>query len=49
MVSPLYVGWLLQVERPGLAFGLAAMLGALGVAWFLALTTLRLDSATNTR
>jgi MFS family permease len=41
MVSSLYVGSLLQVGRPGLAFGIAAALGALGVAWFLALSARR--------
>src|SRR5262249_47383068 len=33
MVSSLYVGSLIQAGRPGLAFGLAAGAGALGVAW----------------
>lgn len=37
MVSSLYVGWLLQAGRPGLAFGLAALFGALGVAWLVVL------------
>jgi len=37
MVSSLYVGWLLQVGRHGLAFGIAAAVGALGIAWFLIL------------
>jgi MFS family permease len=35
MVSSLYVGWLLQAGRPGLAFGLAAIFGTLGVAWLV--------------
>ena len=33
MVSSLYVGWLLQQGRPGLAFGIAAGVGSLGVLW----------------
>ena len=37
MVSSLYVGGLLQVGRPGLAFGIAAAVGVLGVAWFVVL------------
>jgi MFS family permease len=43
MVSSLYVGWLLQAGRPGLAFGLAALLGALGVVW-LVVVSLRSQS-----
>jgi MFS family permease len=38
MVSSLYVGWLLQAGRPGLAFGLAAAAGGLGVLWLSLLT-----------
>jgi MFS family permease len=38
MVSSLYVGWLLQVGRPGLAFGIAAAVGTLGTAWLLVLS-----------
>ncbi len=41
MVSSLYIGWLLQVGRPGLAFGIAAAVGALGIAWFLVLSARR--------
>jgi MFS family permease len=37
MVSSVYVGALLQAGRPGLAFGLAAVAGALGVVWLCAL------------
>jgi MFS family permease len=37
MVSSLYVGWLLQSGRPGLAFGIAASVGLLGIAWLLVL------------
>ena len=36
MVSSLYVGFLLEDGRQGLAFGLAAALGAAGVLWMLA-------------
>jgi MFS family permease len=38
MVSSLYVGALLQVGRPSLAFGIAAAVGALGVGWFIILS-----------
>jgi MFS family permease len=38
MVSSLYVGWLLQVGRSGLAFGIAAVVGMLGTAWLLVLS-----------
>jgi MFS family permease len=38
MISSVYVGSLLQSHRPGLAFGIAAAFGALGVAWFLVLS-----------
>ena len=43
MVSSLYVGSLLQVGRPGLAFGLAAFVGALGTLWCFILARMRLD------
>lgn len=33
MASSLYVGWLLQAERPALAFGIAAGAGAAGFLW----------------
>jgi MFS family permease len=42
MVSSLYVGWLLEAGRPGLAFGIAASVGAVGVVW-LAVMSLRLN------
>jgi len=35
MVSSLYVGFLLQAGRPGLAFGLAAFFGIVGVVWMV--------------
>jgi MFS family permease len=38
MVSSLYVGWLLQAGKPGVAFGLAAAVGGLGVLWLSVLT-----------
>jgi MFS family permease len=44
MVSSLYIGGLLQVGRPGLAFGLAGSLGAFGTLWLLVLA-LKLKSA----
>jgi MFS family permease len=37
MVSSLYVGFLLQAGRPNWAFGIAAVFGAIGVAWMLCL------------
>lgn len=36
MVSSFYVGWYLQLERPGLGFGVAAGLGLVGLLWLLA-------------
>lgn len=33
MASSLYVGFLLQADRPRLAFGLAAFMGFAGVLW----------------
>jgi MFS family permease len=33
MVSSLYVGFLLEAKQAGLAFGIAASAGALGVLW----------------
>jgi len=37
MASSLYVGFLLEKQHAGLAFGLAATLGAVGVVWMLGL------------
>jgi hypothetical protein len=35
MASSLYVGFLLQADRPGLAFGIAAAVGGLGFLWMV--------------
>jgi len=35
MVSSLYVGFMLQAGHPGLAFGLAAVIGIVGVSWMV--------------
>ncbi len=35
MASSLYVGFLLQADRPALAFGTAAAVGAVGLAWLV--------------
>lgn len=41
MVSSVGVGLLMQAGRPGLAFGLAAVVGAAGTAWMLAMARRR--------
>jgi hypothetical protein len=38
MVSSIYVGFLLEAEAAGTAFGLAAGFGTVGVGWLLWLT-----------
>jgi MFS family permease len=47
MVSSLYVGSLLQAGRPGVAFGLAAVAGGLGVLWLSVLTSSKAQRARN--
>ncbi len=44
MVSSLFVGYLLYIERPGTAFGAAAGCGALGVIWLLAMQRTKIAS-----
>jgi MFS family permease len=41
MVSSVYVGYLLQSDQPGWAFGLAAGVGAAGVLWMVCLVIAR--------
>jgi MFS family permease len=45
MTSSLYVGWLLQIGRPEVAFGIAAGLGAMGVAWLAVVMWVRGSTA----
>ncbi len=41
MVSSLYVGYLLEMNRPSLAFGIAALFGAMGWIWLVVATSPR--------
>ena len=47
MVSSIYVGSLVQVGRPGLAFGLAAFVGALGTPWLFTSSRTRNEKTLN--
>lgn len=35
MASSLYVGFLLEAGKPGLAFGIAATFGGVGIVWLM--------------
>ena len=47
MVSSIYVGSLVRVGRPGLAFGLAAFVGALGTPWLFTSSRTRNEKTLN--